>query len=760
MATMARKRKKKISNQAAPARKKSGASLAKSIKAFLMSLELHVSREIIAIIYIIIAILTVLSLQGTAGPVGQFWFTILGFTLGIWGIYLFIIVVIAFAVATLLTRTKLFNYVRMIGILLLFSSFLGAVQVLYGFENAETTLIDHGGYVGFSVGYGLWHSFDTASMYILIALFLVSIILSFNLSLAEIYYFIKALFADSDEEEVVTLPPVFTKGELRREKLPLSQAKPLRDNTDFKVVTSKITPVVARENMSVVDASRAHAPKKKNDIEIQSTIDENYKWEFPSIDLLDNAEVEEVLDDSYLRNNATKIQDKLEQFGIGVKVHDVKVGPTVMQYSVQPAEDVKLSRITALRNDLKLALAAESLRIEAPIPGKSLVGIEIPNEKRVLVRLKELLVADNFYKVRSNLRLPLGKDVSGVPLVADLASMPHLLIAGQTGAGKSMGINSIIVSLLYQNSPRDLRLILVDPKKVELKVYNNIPHLLTPVITEMDKAVNALRWLVTEMNRRYGLLEDVGARSRTEYNEKVEKDKQIPQIVCVIDELAELFMTGDKKTIEAYICRIAQLARAVGIHLIIATQRPSVDVITGLIKANIPARIAFRVTSAVDSRTILDMIGAEDLLGQGDMLYMPGNASEPTRVQGVFIPTSEVEKVINNIKLTPQEGEEVQYVEEITQPSDGLTFQGSIYGGEDSDEDSLMSEAIEVLRSSGKASTSLLQRRLKVGYSRAARMLDLLEEKGIIGPQEGSKPRKVYLDGVGGGEGMVSENEE
>jgi len=487
--------------------------------------------------------------------------------------------------------------------------------------------------------------------------------------------------------------------------------------------------------------------RKKKDFNIQDTIDENYHWEFPSVDLLDTPDAQLELDDAYLRLNAQKISDKLQQFGISVKVRDVKVGPTVMQYSLEPAEDVKLSKITSLRDDLKLALAADSLRIEAPIPGKSLVGVEMPNEHRVNVRLKELLLSNDFYAVQSNLRMPLGKDVSGTPIIADLATMPHLLIAGQTGSGKSVGINAIIMSLLYQNSPRDLRLILVDPKRVELKVYNHIPHLLTPVITEVDKAVNALRWMVTEMNRRYVLLEDVGARNRAEYNEKVATEKKLPHIVCIIDELAELMMSGDKKSIEGYICRIAQLARAVGMHLIVATQRPSVDVITGLIKANIPARISFRVASSIDSRTILDMIGAEDLLGKGDMLYIPGNVSEPIRVQCANVPTAEVERVVNAIKLAPSEEEEVHYVEEITQSSGASTLSGSIYGGEDSPEDELQNEAIEVLRSTGKASTSLLQRRLKIGYSRAARMLDLLEEKGIVGPAEGSKPRKVFLDG-------------
>lgn len=692
-------------------------------------------------LFVILLFLTLASLNNAAGPLGDSWKYGMTMAIGIWGAYLFVIMSVVLGLLRLVFRLPIFHQARMLGIFMLSLSFLSLVHILGGVDPSvpiEESIRTRGGAVGFSIAVLLQSSIAGAAQYFLMVTLIAGIVLTFEISPRDVWYFFLNLFTTQTEEEKIVAPVkerVFSKQRLTAEPI---EEKAKKD--DFKVVTNKSTAIPEKEGMTVVDNN-----KKKKDFNIQDTIDENYHWEFPSIDLLDNPDAQQELDDGYLRLNAQKIQDKLEQFGIKVKVRDVKVGPTVMQYSLEPAEDVKLSKITALRDDLKLALAAESLRIEAPIPGKSLVGIEMPNEYRVNVRLKELLLSDAFYRVQSNLRMPLGKDVSGTPVIADLTNMPHLLIAGQTGAGKSIGINAIIVSLLYQNSPRDLRLILIDPKRVELKVYNHIPHLLTPVITEVDKAVNALRWMVTEMNRRYTLLEEVGARNRTEYNEKVSTEKQLPHIVCIIDELAELMMSGDKKSIEGYICRIAQLARAVGMHLIVATQRPSVDVITGLIKANIPARISFRVASGIDSRTILDMVGAEDLLGKGDMLYIPGNVSEPQRLQCTYIPTPEVERVINSIKLSPNEQEEVHYVEEIVQGG-ASTLAGSMFSGEDEPEDEMLNQAIEVLRGTGKASTSLLQRRLKIGYSRAARMLDLLEEKGIVGPADGSKPRKVFLE--------------
>jgi len=724
--------------------------LAKKVATAFRGVELHLSKEIIGIMYMVLFAFTISARQGAAGPFGQYWDQFFTSTFGYSGTYIVIALMGIYAISAFISRDRSY-FTRWFGALVLVLSLLGLLQVVAGIDSyslTEESLKLHGGYVGFVVGMMIQSAFGGAARFILAATFLIGLILSFEISLRELFDFVRGLFYEEDAD--LASKPTSKKdvADAILEKLNAAKGK---------------KGVVVEDDLRVVKPTRAKkkeedfkvvTPKKaltvKDALPIQQTIDENYKWEFPSVDLLDEAEQEVEFDDKFLRTNAKKIKAKLEQFGIRVKVKDVKVGPTVMQYSLDPAEDVKLSKITSLGDDLKLALAAESLRIEAPIPGKSLVGIEIPNETRINVKMKEMLLSDAFYKVSSNLRLPLGKGVSGKPHVEDLSKMPHLLIAGQTGSGKSICINSMIVSLLYQNSPRDLRLILIDPKRVELKVYNHIPHLLTPVITEVNKAINALKWLVTEMMHRYTLLEEVGARNREEYNAKVDQEKKLPQIVCVIDELAELMMTGDKKSIEGYICRIAQLARAVGIHLIVATQRPSVDVITGLIKANIPARIAFRVASSVDSRTILDMTGAEDLLGRGDMLYIPGDVSEPVRIQGVFIPTHEIEKVINSIKLTPQEVEEITYVEDITKPSSESPLKGTIFegkGGKASDDD-LFEEAIAILRSAGKASTSFLQRRLKIGYSRAARLLDDLEEAGIVGPAEGSKPRKVFLEAM------------
>lgn len=735
--SMARKRRKRTTSTAAKTTRK---------RARTPKVEVRLSKEALAILFVLLLFLTVASLQNAAGPLGESWKYGLSMAIGIWGAYLLVGLSLLLGFLGFVFRLPIFTQARLFGVLLLSLSFLSLVHLMGGIDPSipvEESIRTRGGAVGFSIAVLLTNSIAGASQYVLVMTLLLGIVMTFEISPRDLWYFFVSLFTEETEAEKVTSPVkerVFSKQKLRSGS---TEEEKSTAKDDFTVVTSKSRAIAEKEGMTVV----GNQERKKKDFNIQDTIDENYHWEFPSIDLLDNPDAQLELDDAYLRLNAQKISDKLQQFGISVKVRDVKVGPTVMQYSLEPAEDVKLSKITALRDDLKLALAADSLRIEAPIPGKSLVGVEMPNEQRVNVRLKELLLSNDFYAVQSNLRMPLGKDVSGTPIIADLATMPHLLIAGQTGSGKSVGINAIIMSLLYQNSPRDLRLILVDPKRVELKVYNHIPHLLTPVITEVDKAVNALRWMVTEMNRRYTLLEEVSARNRAEYNEKVATEKKLPHIVCIIDELAELMMSGDKKSIEGYICRIAQLARAVGMHLIVATQRPSVDVITGLIKANIPARISFRVASSIDSRTILDMIGAEDLLGKGDMLYIPGNVSEPIRVQCANVPTPEVERVVNAIKLTPSEEDEVQYVEEITQSNGASTLAGSMFAGEDSPEDDLLNEAIDVLRGTGKASTSLLQRRLKIGYSRAARMLDLLEEKGIVGPADGSKPRKVFLDG-------------
>jgi len=386
-------------------------------------------------------------------------------------------------------------------------------------------------------------------------------------------------------------------------------------------------------------------------------------------------------------------------------------------------------------------LAAHPIRIEAPIPGKALVGIEIPNQTAAKVCMNDMLSSDQFKKRESNLMISLGKDVSGKPFFAQIDKMPHLLIAGSTGSGKSVCVNSIITSLLYQNSPDELKFILVDPKRVELPLYNNIPYLLTPVITDVKKTINALKWTVVEMERRFEVLSRAGKRNIASYN-KSTSDK-LPYIVFVIDELADLMSTA-ANDVEAGIVRLAQMARAVGIHLILATQRPSVEVITGLIKANIPARIAFSVASLIDSRTILDASGAEKLVGRGDMLYIGPEVSRPKRVQGVFISDKETKNIIDYIK---KQGT-ADYIEEVVERKSVGGGMGSSFGNDDGDD--LMDEVKDIIRESGKASASLLQRRLKIGYARAARILDLLEDSGVIGPADGAKPREVFLDKLGG----------
>lgn len=395
---------------------------------------------------------------------------------------------------------------------------------------------------------------------------------------------------------------------------------------------------------------------------------------------------------------------------------------------------MKLNKIEALKKDLTLALKAKNIRIQAPIPGLGLVGIEVPNDRRDVVSLRELVESPIFTKHPSKLALCVGLGIAGDTIVSDLKDMPHLLIAGQTGSGKSVGMNGFLISLLLRNSPAELRMIMIDPKRVELGVYNGIPHLLAPVINHPDKALNALRWCVAEMIRRYDLLNETRTRNLAEYNAKATKDEKMPAIVIVVDELNDLMMSGSKKDVESAIARIAQMARAVGMHLIVATQRPSVNVITGVIKANIPSRIAFTVASQVDSRTILDRIGAEDLLGKGDMLYSPSGVMEPERVQGVFVKTEEVEAVIHFIKMhTDADTAANMYDMSIVdgQKHDGP---GDINGDGSADEvdDQIIQQAIEVVRSSGKASTSLLQRRLKLGYARAARVMDALEEMGVV----------------------------
>ncbi|HEX9503079.1 MAG TPA: DNA translocase FtsK, partial [Patescibacteria group bacterium] len=469
-------------------------------------------------------------------------------------------------------------------------------------------------------------------------------------------------------------------------------------------------------------------------VKMTSAVDKN--WKFPTLDLLDDSKTK--VDSGNIEANVAMIQKTLIDFGIDVEMGEVNVGPTVTQYTFRPAVGVKLSQIASLQNDLALALAASSIRMELPIPGKALVGIEIPNNSKATVRIREIIGAPVFVDQPSKLAFALGRDVAGHPMIADLSRMPHLLIAGATGSGKSIALNSLLISWLYRATPQEVKFIIIDPKRVEMSLYNGLPHLLTGVIIDHQKAVNALKWAVAEMDRRYKLLSEVHKRNIGEYN--AASPNKLPYIVVVVDELADL-MAVAQNDVEATIVRLAQMARAVGIHLVVATQRPSVDVITGLIKANITARMAFAVASQVDSRTILDVSGAEKLLGQGDMLYVTAELAKPKRIQGTFVGEKEIKRVVEFIK--EQTGSVIYDEQIVEKPRRDITIPG-FEGSAADDEDELLQEAIDTVQAAGKASASLLQRRLRVGYARAARLLDILEDKGIIGPGEGAKPREVY----------------
>ncbi len=443
-----------------------------------------------------------------------------------------------------------------------------------------------------------------------------------------------------------------------------------------------------------------------------------------------------------LIDNANKLEETLGSFGVEAKVLQVTKGPSVTRFELQPSPGVKVSKIVNLADDIALGLAASGVRIEAPIPGKAAVGIEVPNKKQTPVFLREVLDSDEFKNSNKKLAFALGKDIGGSCVVGDLSKMPHTLIAGATGSGKSVCINSLIISILYKYSPDEVKLLMVDPKVVELNVYNGIPHLLIPVVTEPKKAAAALNWAVNEMTKRYNLFAEKGVRNVDSYNALYEKgsvEEKLPYIVIIVDELADLMMVCPND-VEDYIGRLAQMARAAGMHLVIATQRPSVDVITGVIKANIPSRISFAVSSQVDSRTILDSSGAEKLLGKGDMLYAPVGENKPQRVQGCFISEEEVENVIQFIK---QDDKEIIYEESILDHINNETEGSNLSEGDDVDE--LLSEAIKLVVDYEQASTSFLQRRLRIGFNRASRIMDQLEERGIISPKDGSRPRQVLL---------------
>lgn len=507
---------------------------------------------------------------------------------------------------------------------------------------------------------------------------------------------------------------------------------------------------IASVTVNPTESEEVSGESEDFDIPESQSAEQVPMYVFPPLSLLQKPKFAGGTGKDEVEYNSKKLLETLKDFGVEAKMLGVSVGPNVTRYELQPQAGTKVSKITGLSDDIALSLAATQVRIEAPIPGKAAVGIEIPNQTAATVYIRDLLDNDDFAQAKSPLTVALGKDISGKNIYADLSKMPHLLIAGSTGSGKSVCINTILMSLLYKSSPEDVKLILIDPKVVELSIYNKIPHLFIPVVTDPKKAAGALHWACSEMDRRYNLFTEFSVRDINSYNEAAteradEEHGPLPRIVVVIDELADLMMVASKE-VEEHICRLCQKARAAGIFLILATQRPSADVVTGLIKANVPSRIAFAVSSGVDSRVIMDTGGAEKLLGRGDMLYRPIGANKARRIQGCFVSDDEVEKVVdfvrNNVGEADYDDSAIQKIEEM---SNRDSSKGSAVASDEEGEDEMLMPAIECVVEAGMASTSFLQRKLKLGYSRAARLVDLMEEMGVVGPFEGSKPRSVKM---------------
>ena len=666
---------------------------------------------------IILAVLSVLSFFDKAGRGGEV-FSLVSRSLFGWGFFIIPAAFLLLGVSFIKSLSRRIYWSAVIGTMLFTLSIL-AIFYIFG-EVDFSQRVHQGGYLGVILGFPLVEVAGfTASWIILLATLLVSLLIALNVPIYK-------LLNKEEEEKLVDHIVVKKGGEVVDTKKPESQFK---SQLLAKPAVASVKPELTDREFVIKHLKRG-------------------KWTLPPLDLLHRDQDEAVTGD--INASANIIKRTLSNFGIDVEMGEVSVGPTVTQFTMRPAVGVKLSKITTLNPDLSLALAAHPIRIEAPIPGKSLVGIEVPNKKVSVVGLRDMFETDDYKKSGFFFPLSIGRDVSGNPVFAGLEKMPHMLVAGATGTGKSVAINSLLLSLLYKHSPDILKFILVDPKRVELTLYNGIPHLITPVITDNKKVLGALKWAVGEMDRRYDTLSSHASKDIFSYNAKLADKKDsdtpfMPFIVIVIDELADL-MASYGRDVEAAIVRLSQMSRAVGIHLILSTQRPSVEVITGLIKANITSRIAFQVASQVDSRTILDMSGAEKLLGRGDMLFLAGDVAKPRRLQGANVTEKEVKEVVSFIKtqaeeldLDSEEGN-LQVDFSATSSSGGRGF-----GAEHDAEDELYPDAKEVVVSAGKASASLLQRRLKVGYARAARLLDILEEKGIIGPGDGAKAREVYI---------------
>lgn len=675
-------------------------------------------RSILALVFFAAALITILAYWSRAGFVGGI--ISKGLTLAVGKAYFLAPVTLIITASSLLAAFhRRLVASNLVGGALFFAAGLALIELFFGDRT--------GGWLGFAVNWPLERFLDFwAALVIESAIFLAAILMIANVP----------IWRPREAAEGY--------GKAAEEPTPIDKALGALGGAVASVKGAVKPPELPTAQASGVMVE-AVARNGGDEFSIAQKRSRRGAYAMPPLNLLDDDRGTPSSGD--IRANANIIRRTLLNFGVDVEMGEVSVGPTVTQYTLKPAEGVKLSRISALHNDLSLALAAHPIRIEAPIPGKSLVGVEVPNRSIARVGLKSLFESDVFQKSEASLLFALGRDVAGAPVYANLAKMPHLLVAGATGSGKSVAIHSIITALLYRNPPDLLKLLIVDPKRVELAAYNGIPHLLAPPITEAKKTIAALRWAVKEMDRRYEALASAGARDIAGYNALSSRsgDEPMPYLVIVMDELADLMISFPRE-VEGSIIRLAQMARAVGIHLVVATQRPSVEVITGLIKANITSRIAFQVASQIDSRTILDAAGAEKLLGNGDMLFLAGDTAKPRRIQGGFVSEGEVSRIVKFILGQSDVA--------VAEPAEGDIFASAPSalaeamngdGESDGDDDPLYEEARETIIKAGKASASYLQRRLKVGYARAARLLDLLEERGVIGPGEGAKPREVLI---------------
>jgi len=711
----------------------------------LLNLEDETKKSVVAILIFVLALLAILSAFDTVGVFGRYFYKFGVLIFGKWGYFLLPLALILVGVAIFKSLHKNILATSFVGIGVFLLGLLGLFQLVL---TERLVSGNGGGYIGFAILWPLQKVFGLYAAYIILfALVLISILITFNVSLKSL---LKKLLPKKPENLPAdnNQPPL----ELKEPSAISSFMKKVLPSPSFKVKT--IDDLEKEEKQKKDDLIEKEKNKKEAEqmFNLSTKFSKDYKM--PPIDLLEGDSDEPTSGD--IKANANIIRRTLQNFNIEVEMAEVNIGPTVTQYTLRPAQGVKLSKITTLQNDLALALAARSIRIEAPIPGRSLVGIEIPNKTVAKVRLKNLIELDEFSRDHKMLTIALGRDVAGAPVFADLERMPHLLIAGSTGTGKTICLNSIIISLLYRHAPSFLKLILIDPKRVEFPVYSGLPHLAAPVIVNAQATVNALRWAVSEMENRFEILAEAKARDILTYNKKFidgELSDPLPYIVIIVDELADL-MASNGREVEASVVRLAQMARAVGIHLVLATQRPSVEVITGLIKANITSRIAFQVASQIDSRTILDTAGAEKLLGNGDMLFLSGDSAKPKRVQGSFVSDKEVRRTVEFLAKQA----EPDFSQDITQEKSG---QAMIWGGRENDDvdEDLYEEAKKIVIEAGRASASLLQRRLRIGYARAARILDIMEDKGIVGPANGAKPREVYLSRETGEEYFSNEEE-